>query len=162
MRFALLLFLFALPSYSHELLMYVNGQQVSKYSVTYKNNGDILLSTAAADFNCLDYGGSVWDFGENLVGHSMHTGVIPFTATGSGRFVVSAAQLVHAGISQCPAGFWLSQPGCGMTKNSGTIRWRDSGQDSSCNLQAGKTYYLNVRLPKCNNRTSGCKVKIAK
>ena len=161
MRFAGLLLLLAMPVSSHDLLMYVNGAQVSKYSITYKKNCEMLIDTTKADFDCIDYGGSVWGLGENLVGHRFHTGVIPFTATGSGRFVVNAPQIVHAGISQCPAGFWLNQRGCSFAKNSGTIRWR-AGQGTGCNLQAGKTYYLNVRLPKCNNQTSGCKVKIAK
>ena len=161
-RIIAILFALSVPVAFGHGLTYVNGKQVKGYAIELKPNGDTHVTTMASDFDCRDYGGSLWELGSNINGHGHHIGVIPFVATGTGRFVVSSQYKINAGISECPAGFWLNDDGCGMSAKSGTILWRAGGQDSRCNLQAGKTYYLNVRSPDCNNQSNGCVVKITK
>lgn len=146
--------------------IYVNHKLVRGYSITYDADGDVHVDTIPADFDCPNFGGTHWNLGENVTYTTGQIGYIPFLADGTGVFKISSDQQAKAGISKCPAGFWIAGPNtnCGMSGLSGAVRWQGGGNSSRCNLQAGKIYYLNVRLPDCDSKNGAepCKVKITK
>ena len=157
-RILAILFALSVPVALGHGLLHVNGKQVKGYAIELKPNGDTHVTTMAADFDCPDFGGSLWALGSNINGHGHHIGVIPFVADGSGRFAISSQYKINAGISECPAGYWLDNAACGISTKTGIIKWGSNG----CPLKAGKTYYLNVRSPDCNPPKSQCAVKITK